>query len=44
MNHNETHETYPVIWHGFVKLCSPTKCIEYVEECDRHIDEDDQGK
>ena len=44
MDHNETYETYPVIRHGFVKLCSPAKSIEYVEECDRNIDEDDQGK
>ena len=35
-------ETDPSIRHGLVELCSPAKCIEYVEKCDRHVDEDDQ--
>ena len=39
---NRYIKTNPSIRHRLVELCPPAECVENVQKCDRHVDEDDQ--
>ena len=41
---NNDKDAHPSIWHWLVDFCPPAESVEYIEEGDGHVDEDNEGE